>query len=587
MVFRFPPFELDDEQRELRLNGREVALQPRVLDLLLYLVRHRERVVTKDELLEAIWSDVIVADGALQRAVSLARSALEQGGAREAVRTYSRHGYRFCAEVTCEENPGAGDESPVLLEARRAYERCEWDAAVSGFREADREGLVASDLERWAHAEQCAGREPSAVGPLERAVAAHSAMGDRRGAARAALLLAQIRAEQREDVIARAWHRRAESLLAGEGECRERGLLEWLASRFAAAEGDLEGAVRHAERTLDLGRRLPDPDLEALGLLLRGLALLAMGDVREGTALQDEAGAAALSGDVTPWVGGTVYCGIIWGCRNVADWQRAAQWTEQFSRWVEQSGLSGFPGLCRLHRAEVLCVSGELETAEQEAREALALLARSAPWAEGDAFRVLGEIRLSRGDLQSAEEAFRRAYELGWDPQPGYALLHMARGRHDSAVRALERGLEDRRWVNGQRRGLLLAHLGIAAATAGDCGKARDALGELDRQPELSAAPAIAALVARARAEIALCEERSAEAVASLREGLRLWQDVGAPVNVAVLRLRLAEALIRAGDEDTADLELRCAESIYRKLGAAAALESCQQVRRTLDLADC
>jgi DNA-binding winged helix-turn-helix (wHTH) protein len=584
MVYRFSAFELDEERRELRLHGREVVLQRLVFDLLAYLVRNRERVVSKDELLDALWPDAIVADGALQRAMSLLRSALEQGGGRSLIRTYSRHGYRFCAEVATASIPPSPPAVSTFLErARLAYEQCEWEEAIRAFEEADREGgLAPPDLERWAHAAQCGGREPAAIGPLERAAAAHAMAGDRRGAARAALLLAQIQSERREIAVAKGWHNRAASLLAGEEECGEHGLLEWLGSRLAAIDGDLEAAVRRAERAVACGRRLSDPDLEALGLLYLGVALLATGDVRGGTALQDEAGAAALAGAVSPWVGGTVYCGIIWGCRNRSDWSRAAQWTEQFERWCERTRLSGFPGLCRLHRAEVLTICGELTEAEQEVREACELLAASAPWAEGDAHRVLGEIRMARGDLAGAEAAFRRAYELGWDPQPGYALLHLARGRPASAVRALERGLEAPGWVSGQRRGLLLAHLAVAAAAAGQEDSARAALKELEDQPDLCSTPALAAVVARAQAELALCQGSSAAAISSLRQELRIWQEIGAPVKAAQVRLRLAQLMAAGDDPEAAELELCAAAAAFRKVGAPEALRSCEQMRSSL-----
>ncbi len=594
MVYRFADFELDEKRRELRLRGREVGLQPRVLDLLLYLVRNRDRVVGKEELLETLWSDVIVVDGALQRAMSLARTALQQGGARDVIRTYARHGYRFCGEVECEDDgpasgdvgaPATADAASPLCQARRAYDRGDWEEAVHCFREVDRnDGLTAADLERWAHAGRCAGRETDAVAPLERAVTAHAAVGDRVGAARAALLLTQIQQEQREGAVAQGWLNRAANFLAGEANCREHGLLEWLRSRFAAAEGALEEAARRAEQAHVLGQRIGDADLEALSLLQWGLVRIAQGDIQAGTALQDEAGAAALGEQVSPWVACTVYCGIVWGCRNRADWDRAAQWTEQYDRWIGRGQLAHFPGLCRLHRAEVLGVKGELDEAEREVREACEMLAVNAPWALGDAYRVLGEMRLSCYDLRSAEEAFRRAYELGWDPQPGYAQLHLQQGRADAAVRALERSLADTRWTQSQRRGLLLAHLAIAATAAGYCERATAAMEELDANPDLYATPALAALVERARAEVALCEARQNEAVASLRRSLQAWQEIGAPLHVATLRLRLVEIHMQDGDPDLAELELTAAEAAFRKVGAKAALGACESIRKTHSL---
>jgi len=97
-VLRFGPFTLDEPARALRLNEREIDLQPRVFDLLSYLARYRERVVSKDELLDALWPDVTVTDNSLQRAVSLLRSALRKGGMEDAVRNIPRAGYRFCIE---------------------------------------------------------------------------------------------------------------------------------------------------------------------------------------------------------------------------------------------------------------------------------------------------------------------------------------------------------------------------------------------------------------------------------------------------------------------------------------------------------
>src|SRR5262245_42800513 len=83
MVHRFQTFEIDEDARELRAGGRVLPLQPRVFDLLLYLAKNRERVVSKDELLDTIWPGVTVADGSLQRAVSLARAALAEAGASD------------------------------------------------------------------------------------------------------------------------------------------------------------------------------------------------------------------------------------------------------------------------------------------------------------------------------------------------------------------------------------------------------------------------------------------------------------------------------------------------------------------------
>jgi len=116
-VLTFGPYQLDEDAWELRYAGRVVRVQPKVLELLTYLVRHRHRVVPKQELLAALWPDVVVSPGSLMRAVSLARRALgDAGGSQRTIRTYQRRGYRFCArayEVFAREVDEAFGEVPV------------------------------------------------------------------------------------------------------------------------------------------------------------------------------------------------------------------------------------------------------------------------------------------------------------------------------------------------------------------------------------------------------------------------------------------------------------------------------------------
>ncbi len=580
MPFEFGAFTLDEGRRELKLRGRDVLLQPRVFDVLAYLVRHRDRTVGKEEILATLWPGVVVTDGSLQRAVSLARSALREGGLPDAVRTHARRGYRFCADVEDREDKGGAMEVPgTLARARRAFERCEWAAAAAAFAAADRDAaLGGADLERWAEAGYWLGTpEPNEV--LLRAVAAHAAAGDRRGAARAATALGQIGLERRDLAVASGWNRRAATLLQGEPTSREHGMQQWLASRIAAFEGREQAALELAERVHAIGRELDDPDVEALGLVYRGLLLLARGETERSVALQDEAAATVLAEKVSPRVGGLVYCGLIWSCRNNADWERAAQWTEHFTKWCTRFGLDSFPGTCKLHRAEVLSVRGALGEALREIKTACETFATIAPWAEGDAYRVLGDLLLTRGDTEDAASAYRRAHELGWDPQPGLALLQLAAGRSEEAILGLERALDDPGWPNRQRRGQLLAHLVVVAVSAGKPDRARTALAELDRRPELSVTPALQAMVAHARAEVAGADRDLASAVRWLRTAIRSWRDVGSPIRVAQLRLRLAEVLRESGDRAGAELELDAAEAAARALDLRPLLAACAAAR--------
>jgi DNA-binding winged helix-turn-helix (wHTH) protein len=112
--YRFDEFTLSPSRRMLLRAGREVPLIPRYFDLLLLLVERRHQVVHRQEILDAVWSEVVVSDGALSQAVRTLRRALGDV-AREPlfIRTVSRHGYRFVHAGVVEEPDGAqaGDVS--------------------------------------------------------------------------------------------------------------------------------------------------------------------------------------------------------------------------------------------------------------------------------------------------------------------------------------------------------------------------------------------------------------------------------------------------------------------------------------------
>src|SRR5574339_442903 len=125
-IHRFAAFELDPSRRSLCLEGRELPLQPRVFDLLQYLVERRDRVVSKEELLDKLWPGMVVTESSLQRAVSLARNALQQGGLEGAIRNYARRGYRFLVEESGATADSATADGGALAEAEEAFRAAHW-----------------------------------------------------------------------------------------------------------------------------------------------------------------------------------------------------------------------------------------------------------------------------------------------------------------------------------------------------------------------------------------------------------------------------------------------------------------------------
>ena len=92
--------ELDEALFELRRDGRSVSLEPQAFDVLLYLVRHRDRVVAKEELMDEVWGGRFVSETAVTSRIKQVRRALgDDGQAQRVVRTLHGRGYRFVAEV--------------------------------------------------------------------------------------------------------------------------------------------------------------------------------------------------------------------------------------------------------------------------------------------------------------------------------------------------------------------------------------------------------------------------------------------------------------------------------------------------------
>jgi DNA-binding winged helix-turn-helix (wHTH) protein len=100
-IARFGRCEVRVACRELLVDGKLRPLQPRPFDLLVYLIAHRDRVVTAEELLDAVWGETCVQQGSLPAAVMRVRKALleHEDGAGRIIRTYQRVGYRFVAAL--------------------------------------------------------------------------------------------------------------------------------------------------------------------------------------------------------------------------------------------------------------------------------------------------------------------------------------------------------------------------------------------------------------------------------------------------------------------------------------------------------
>jgi DNA-binding winged helix-turn-helix (wHTH) protein len=106
VIYRFGDCELDERRQELRRGGDPCHLEPQVFAVLAYLVRHRDRMVSRTELLDEIWGSRFVTDSALASRVKAARRAVgDSGRDQRVIRTLHGRGYRFLAPVTAQSPP--------------------------------------------------------------------------------------------------------------------------------------------------------------------------------------------------------------------------------------------------------------------------------------------------------------------------------------------------------------------------------------------------------------------------------------------------------------------------------------------------
>jgi class 3 adenylate cyclase len=459
-----------------------------------------------------------------------------------------------------------------LEAAREAAGRSAWREAHAAYSEVASSELTPDDLEQFGEAAWWTGKLDEAIALRERAHSAYTSSGDKLGAARMALTLSWDYENRGAFAVSHGWFASAERLLDGLPESPEHArLLLTTAITALFAEGDLEAAERVFDEAFELAKRVGDRDVEILALSGKGRTHIKAGRVEQGLALLDEATASALSGGLRAHATGLVYCLTISACRDLGDYRRAAEWTEAANRWCDQLDVTGFPGACRIHRAEVLRLRGDWPGAEAQALAACDELHDFDRQITAGGHYEIGEIRRRRGDFAGADEAYRTADELGKDPQPGLALLRLAEGKIDAAVAGITRAVADAEDPLIRLRGLP-ARVEIAIA-AGDLKTARAAAAELEQIVDSykigdRRAVAFDATIHFARGQIALAEKDWEAAAASLQRSRHDWREVGAPYETAQARMLLGIAYRRRGDEHAAGAELDGALATFERLGA-------------------
>lgn len=469
-------------------------------------------------------------------------------------------------------------ETTSLERARQAASTGDWKEACELFVEADASTpLTPPDLALLAGVAYAAGRVDTTIDAWERASIGSTEAGDPVSAAGAAVRVAMhLLFDVALMAPVRSWLTRADRLLAGHENTPVHAWLAAVRSYERLLSGDFAGAREWAQNAI-LAGAAADPAAAALGRVAHARILILQGDVAQGVALLNEAAMAAVTGEIDPLSTGVIYCEVVCAFHALGQYDLAEQWTNEMDRWRHGRPVGSVHGRCRIHRAEILRLRGACSEAESEILTACDELRPYLRREFGWPLTELGRIRLRLGDIERAEEAFIRAHEAGWDPQPGLALVYLARGDVARAVASIRDALDrpstvpSKEWPpNTQLRRAPLLEAGVEIElAAGDIERARSAATELAAVASLFQSKALAGAAAVAWGRVRLADGDATSSVREFEIAVQHWNDIGAPYETAVARIGLSDALRAAGKEERAFVERRAARAAFDRIGVS------------------
>ncbi len=372
--------------------------------------------------------------------------------------------------------------------------------------------------------------------------------GELARAARAAMGLAELHAGSLgHEAAGQGWLGRARRLLDRVGPCVEHGWFE--IALLACTRPNVDDLLESADRALELALEYGDPDLEVRALADSGLALVSQGRMREGFARLDEALAAITGGQLRdPSVAGFAFCSMLSSCDRSGDLRRAEEWNRLIDELVLDR-LGGRPRVlhthCRVAYGSVLLCVGRWQEAEEVMLEALGPNASRSVTHRIDITARLAELRLDQGRIEEAARLVEPHAEQVVMCTPR-ARIHISRGEHDLAVAVAGRGLREL-VGDAARRGPLLALTVQAELGRGDPDAADRAAHELAALADRTDSPALHGEAALAHGRVAAARGDLDIAATNLADAVRSFDRNERPLQSAMARLELAEALAADG----------------------------------------
>lgn len=477
-----------------------------------------------------------------------------------------------------------------LSAARTAIEQGQFQDALDHL---DAGGPAAESpeaLELRANAAYGNGDFEDAVAAWEAMFAQHSAAGENDEAARASAMIAMyLMMDTGLMAPVRGWLHRADRLAANTPEAPTHAIVAMVRTYERFMCGDMAEARRQSELAIKLGTRLGFHPAVVIGQVAGARITIYEGDLAGGLDQLDEIAVLLMSGEVDPLTTGMMYCELICAAQGLALYERANEWTEMMERWRHGAAFGGINGRCRVHRAEMLRLSGPCEQAE---REALVACDELRPWMRrefGWPLVELGNIRLRKGDLAGAEEAFLAAHAHAWSPHPGMALLRLAQGRSEEAAELIDAAIAHPFAIPSKERPpfgdlclapLLDAQVEIAYAR-GEAETARQAADRLGSIADSYPSAALTAAASLADARASLLAGGTDKGIAGSSAAMAAWTEIGAPYEAACARMVLGDAYQAAGNRDSARLEWQAAVDGFAVFGASGQAERAARLVRS------
>ena len=448
-------------------------------------------------------------------------------------------------------------------------------------------------LEGLARASYLLGDYRGSMDAHERAFAAFKAEGDRVGAARAARILSWLHLNVHGDwAVCNGWLGRGASLLAlaGDGGV-EQGWMELMHATRAPYDGRRERRLRAA---LEIGRRLPDADLEFAALAGLGEALVMTGSIEQGLLLLDESLAAICAGEVKDiYVVEGVFCGMFVNCERVQDVVRAEQWMRAAEDLVLRRNVAAVGPLCQAHYGGLLTAAGRWDEAETQLSEAARRFEQGYTAARAIVFVRLADLRVRQGRLEEAADLLEGMDQIPDAARP-LAALCLARGETALARDLLERRLSapalPAPWpvattspIAPPVAGPLLALLVDVCLAESDLAGAAKVTGRLGELAEGRSSPSLAACAALTKGKLCLAAGEG-DAEECLREALAAFALAQMPVESARARLELAKA-VAAREPELAIAEAKAAFDAFELRAAARDADLAAAMLRSLGAA--